>query len=220
MMLALSLALDLAMLVALAFVSPARGFRLAAALLVLGWVVGHLNALIEAVAFNVVGIGTAAAIAGGSFATFVVLAGLAMLIAWRWPGEAAPPVKLRITPLRLIGVVIAYELLYFGAGALVFPWVAHFYADKAMPSFAMVAALQVPRALIFAAAAWPWLRTGPRAAPLLLGLAFAVFGAIAPLLLDNPFMPPEVRLAHGIETGSSNFVFGVIVAWLLRPRRA
>ena len=40
------------------------------------------------------------------------------------------------------------------------------------------------------------------------------------MLPDNPYMPPDVRLAHGIETSSSNFLFGLLVGWLLRAKRA
>lgn len=219
MMFAAYLLLNLAVLILLAWASPARGWRLALALLALGWVVGQANGLIEAVFFSVMDLGKAAGIAGFILVIFAVLAGLAVLIAWRWRGESAPPVRPRYTPLRLLGVVAGYELLYFGAGILVFSFVQHFYADKPLPSFGMVAGMQVARALIFAAAVWPWLRTGPRSAPLMLGIAFAVLGGVAPMLPDNPYMPSDVRLAHGIETSVSNFLFGLLTGWLLRARK-
>lgn len=38
----------------------------------------------------------------------------------------------------------------------------------------------------------------------------------AQLLLPNPFMPEAVAQAHLIETASSNFLFGLLVGWLLR----
>jgi hypothetical protein len=220
MMFAAFLLLEFAALAVAAWVSPARGWRLWVALLVLGWIVGHFNALVEAVAFNVMSLADAAAVAGGFLIVVAILSALAVLVTGKWPGEGAPPVTPCPTPLRLLGVVAGYELLYFGAGMLVFPFVAHFYADKALPSFAFVAGLQVPRALIFVLAAWPWLRTGPRAAPLTLGMVFAVVGAIAPLLPENPFMPADIRFAHGIETASSNFLFGLLVGWLLKPKAA
>ena len=56
---------------------------------------------------------------------------------------------------------------------------------------------------------------------LLVGLAFSGF-MIPDLLLPNPFMPWPVRVAHIVEVGVSNTVFGVIAAWLLLrlpPRR-
>jgi len=39
------------------------------------------------------------------------------------------------------------------------------------------------------------------------------------LLLPNPYMPEPVRMAHLVETASSNFIFGVFVAWVLIARR-
>ncbi len=52
---------------------------------------------------------------------------------------------------------------------------------------------------------------------LAIGLLFAVM--TAPLLLPNPYMPEAVRMAHLRETASSNFIFGMFVAWLLTQHR-
>jgi len=52
---------------------------------------------------------------------------------------------------------------------------------------------------------------------LAIGLLFAVM--TAPLLLPNPYMPEAVRMAHLLETTSSNFVFGTFVVWLLTQHR-
>jgi hypothetical protein len=38
----------------------------------------------------------------------------------------------------------------------------------------------------------------------------------AGLLLPNPYMPYDVRMVHLVETASSNFLFGVLVALLFR----
>ena len=35
------------------------------------------------------------------------------------------------------------------------------------------------------------------------------------LLLPNPLMPEAVRMAHLLETATSNFIFGCLIAWLL-----
>jgi hypothetical protein len=42
----------------------------------------------------------------------------------------------------------------------------------------------------------------------------------APLLLPNPYMPEPVRMAHLVETASSNFVFGALIGFLLTKRDA
>jgi hypothetical protein len=36
------------------------------------------------------------------------------------------------------------------------------------------------------------------------------------LLLPNPLMPAEVRMAHLLETATSNFLFGWLVVLILR----
>jgi hypothetical protein len=51
-----------------------------------------------------------------------------------------------------------------------------------------------------------------------IGLLFAVV-MNAQLLLPNPFMPEAVRMTHLMETASSNFIFGLLVGWLLTQRR-
>ena len=53
---------------------------------------------------------------------------------------------------------------------------------------------------------------------IVVGLLFSV--VTAQLLLPNPLMPYEVRMRHLVETGSSNFLFGCIVVWLLNRKDA
>jgi hypothetical protein len=52
---------------------------------------------------------------------------------------------------------------------------------------------------------------------LAIGLLFAVV-MNARLLLPNPYMPEPVRMAHLVETASSNFIFGLFTGWLLAPK--
>lgn len=123
--------------------------------------------------------------------------------------------------MKLIGVVVAYELLYWSAGTLVFPYIAHFYEARSLPPVYAVAIMQVVRSLIFAAAAYPLLKGGLRAAPLRLALVYGIVGGLAPLLPDNPYMPPDIRFYHAIETTTSNFIFGLVVGFLFgRSRQA
>ena len=205
-------------LVLAAAVSRGGGGTLWLALLVLGWVVSQFNTLLEAVVFSVMPWSHAAIQLAISFAALALLSGLALLVTLKWRGRAAEPTQLNATPVTLGLAILAYELLYWTAGILVWPYVADFYADKHLPSVFEVAALQVPRALLFVAAAWLWLKTRPRWAPLVLGIAYAVMGGIAPMLPDNPYMTLDVRVAHGVETGTSNFIFGLIVGWLIQSR--
>jgi hypothetical protein len=218
MMFALYVLLTLAALVLAGAVSPARGRASWLSLLVLGWTVGQFNTLIEAVVFSVMPLRDALFQLAIAFVAVALLAAIAVFLLGKWRGQGPGAVSAAVTWRIIAGVVLGYELLYWTAGTLVWPFVADFYANKPLPAVALIAALQVPRALIFAAAAWPWLRTGPRHAPWVLGTAFAVIGGIAPMFPENPYMPADVRFAHGIETSVSNFLFGLLVGSLLRAK--
>jgi hypothetical protein len=146
---------------------------------------------------------------------------LAVLLSGRLrEGADAPLEQGRFTPVTLLGVVVAYELLYWTAGLLVFPYVQHFYAGHALPAGYAVAVVQVVRSLIFVGAVYPLLTRGLRASPLVLALIYSIIGGIAPLLPDNPYMPADIRFYHGIEVTVSNFIFGLVVAYLFTRRPA
>ena len=220
MMIGLYLLLNLAVLWLVARAASVSGWRLVAMLFLVGFVVGSANSLIEAVVFHVRGPkegGTAALAAG---IVFAILSPRAVLIAGRWRSGAARFEGGGFTPLTLLAVVAAYELLYWSAGTLVFPYIEHFYATRALPPDYAVAGVQVVRSLIFVGAVYPLLKSGLRAAPLVLALVYSVIGGIAPLLPDNPYMPPDIRFYHGIEVTVSNFIFGLAVGFLFgwRPR--
>lgn len=218
MMFAAYVLLTLAALILAGAMSPARGKTLWLALLALGWGVGQFNTIIEAVAFSVMPAGDAAIHLLIALVAVALLCATAVTATGRWRGGSPEPVRPDLSLRSLAGVVIGYQLLYWVAGMFVWPFVADFYADKSLPSVALVAALQVPRALIFLAASWLWLRTGPRHAPLVLGIVFAVIAGMAPMFPDNPYMAADVRLAHGVETSVSNFLFGLLLGWLVRPK--
>jgi hypothetical protein len=220
MMFGLYVLLTLGALVVAAIASRGGGPKLWLALLVLGWTVSQLNTLLEAVVFSVMPLSDALAQLAVSAVAFALLAAVAVTFSWSWrssgPASARPDASMR----NLVLIALGYEALYWTAGTLVWPFVADFYSDKPLPAVPLVAALQVPRALIFVLAAWLWLRTGPRHAPFVLGIVYSVIGGIAPMFPDNPYMPADVRLAHGIETSVSNFLFGLLVGYLLGPRPA
>lgn len=220
MMIGLYLLLNFIVLFVVARASAARGWRLALMLLVLGFVVGLANNLIEAVVFGVMSLRDAVGASASALPMFALLAVAAAFLAGRWRGvEATDAPMLVFTPLRLLGVVVAYEALYWGAGTLVYPYIADFYATRRIPAFPLVAALQVVRSLIFAAAAYPFLKSGLRGAPWVLAITYGVLAGLAPLLPDNPYMPPEIRFYHAIETSVSNFLFGLVVGLLLTRQR-
>ena len=221
MMFGLYFLLNFALLWMVARASSASGLRLVLMLFLLGFVVGSANNLIEALFFKVLPLRELAAAAVPAAIVFAILAPLAAVLAGRW-NSADRPVSVGggFTPATLLAVVVAYELLYWTAGTLVYPYIANFYATTRWipPAFA-VSAMQVVRSLIFVGAAYPLLKSGLRGAPLVLALVYSVIGGVAPLLPDNPYMPPDIRFYHAVETSLSNFLFGLVVGFLFMPRR-
>ena len=132
---------------------------------------------------------------------------------------------------KLVVIAIVYVILYFTFGYFVawrHPGVAEYYGGVDPGSFVAqmktvlrntpwLVPFQILRAMCWVALALPVIRMlkgkWPETA-LSIGLLFAVV-MNAPLLLPNPYMPESVRMAHLVETASSNLIFGVIIGWLL-----
>ena len=132
---------------------------------------------------------------------------------------------------KLAVIAVVYVILYFTFGYFVawrHPGVAEYYGGIDPGSFVAqmstvlrntpwLVPFQIVRAMCWVALALPVIRMlkgkWPETA-LSIGLLFAVV-MNAPLLLPNPYMPEPVRMAHLVETASSNLIFGVIVGWLL-----
>ncbi|GET22445.1 hypothetical protein [Prolixibacter denitrificans] len=131
--------------------------------------------------------------------------------------------------IALLSVVV-YPFLYQLAGYFIawrVPEVRALYDGlEAQPTFiaqlgsfvfSELHLLQIIRGLVWIAIAIPvmlamkssmWMKA------LMVGLLFALL-MNAQHLLPNALMVPEVRLAHFIETASSNFVWGFVIVWLL-----
>lgn len=135
---------------------------------------------------------------------------------------------------KLAAISVAYVLIYFSFGYFVAwrsPAVHTYYGGIDEGSFIAqmktvlittpwLVPLQLGRAVLWAALAVPIVRmiNGSRwEAALAVGMVFSVL-MNAQLLLPNPFMPDAVRMVHLLETATSNFLFGVLVGWLLAPR--
>ena len=221
MMIGLFLLLNLAVLWVVARASAANGWRLALMLFFLALIVGSANNLIEAVVFGVLSIREALAAAVPMAIVFAFLSPAAVTLSGGWrKTNRAPPQPIGFTPLILVAVVAAYELLYWTAGMLVYPYIADFYASRTLPPPTFVASVQIARSLIFVAVAYPLLKSGLRGAPLVLALVYGLIGGVAPLLPDNPYMPPDIRFYHAIEVGVSNSIFGLVVGYLFNHQRS
>jgi hypothetical protein len=132
-------------------------------------------------------------------------------------------------------IAFVYVILYFTFGYFIAwknPAVPEYYGGTDPGSFfaqmgtvlrdtPWLIPFQIVRAMFWVALALPVIRMlkgqWPETA-VALGSLFAVM--TAPLLLPNPYMPEPVRMAHLVETASSNFIFGVFIGWLLMQRHA
>ena len=144
------------------------------------------------------------------------------ILAGGWPGKLAL-------------IVIAYVFLYFTFGYFVAwrsPAVRAYYGGSDPDSFIahiasllrsepMLFLLQAVRALLWTSIAMPVIKMTKGAtweSALAVALLFAVVNS--QLLIPNPLMPAEVRMAHLLETTTSNFIFGWLVVLILRWRIA
>jgi len=132
---------------------------------------------------------------------------------------------------KLALIAIVYVSLYFTFGYYIawqYPAVREYYAGTDEGEFIanMLVTLrntpwllpfQILRAMLWTAFALPVIRM-MKGSRLETALAVALLFCVVmntQLLLPNPYMPEAVRIAHLIETGSSNFIFGFFVGWLL-----
>jgi hypothetical protein len=119
----------------------------------------------------------------------------------------------------------SYAICYIVAGILVFPYIREFYAQLSVPNPNQIILMQLLlRGPVYIIVCLPIIRMmkgGRWETALMVGLLLSILGGVAPLLIpDNPYMPGHIRLAHGIEIGISNFVFGAIIGYLFGTRRA
>jgi hypothetical protein len=167
-----------------------------------------------------------------------IVSPLAVLIWGKQPRtslpEVASPFSAASWVWRLSAAAVAYVVLYFTFGYFVawrVPEVRQFYGGSESGGFfahmggvlrdtPWVVFIQVGRGMMWTLLALPVVRM-MKGGAIQRGLAVALLFAVvmnAQLLLPNPYMPEVVRMAHLIETASSNFIFGWIAAWVLTPR--
>ncbi len=135
--------------------------------------------------------------------------------------------------LKLVAIAIVYIVLYWGAGYFIAwqnPDLRSFYGSpgaivpfwehtmNTLRTDSGLLPFQALRAMLWTLCAIPVIR-GSKVSTwwtaILVGLLFTV-PQISGLILENPLMPQaSVRLSHMIEGLASNFVFGMIIVWLL-----
>jgi hypothetical protein len=204
----------------------AHGWRLVAAAFLAMFAIRHFNTMDEAVFY--IDLSTAMVVGGMVVAALSSAAAAAVLV-WlmgkgRPVAEAGAPSRPARSAAawlwRLAAGDLAYVILYFAAGLCVIPFTREFYAKFTLPSPGAIVLMQLFRGGIYMGAVLPLARMIPqrRHAALALGLALSLLGGAVPLLPDNPFMPANIRFAHTIEIGVSNFIYGVVLAYLFVPR--
>jgi len=205
------------------------GFKLCANVLIIYFIIGFFNIMIEALIFNVSDRAeTVNSLIGGLFLT-LLYSPLYVYVLGKWESKST---SISFQPRSIfswIWKITITDLLYFVVYMLagltliaVYPELIDFYEDK-VPAFDLIFKTQLFRGLIFAGIALLVLRTTdlpPLKAALLIGAIFSVLGGIAPLIPPNELMPPNIRLAHGFEVGVSNFIYGIIVGYLLKQKIA
>ncbi len=168
---------------------------------------------------------------------------LAVVVLWRVrkPKGALPqfaPMPLKEWIWKLAVIIVAYWVLYHLAGYFIAwqnPDVRAFYNQPGpvLPFFKQMQNLlvvdpwlnpyQALRALVWTACALPIVR-GSRwnawQTALVVGLMFSVPQNIGHILPNSMIPLNSVRISHLLETASSTFVFGLIVTWLLYPKKA
>jgi len=238
--------LGVSFLEALVLVHPirrSRGSRIRLTLVVFLLVFGAttLQTQLETAFFGVLPMRTILRIVGMGAITAAIVAPLAVLLLRDGRRGADSAIEPRVPGLqarewawRLAAIGLGHVILYTVFGYFVAwrsPEVRAFYGgsaeDAGLAGFGLLAIptlapFQFLRGLLWAGLAIPFLR-GMRGrwpeAGLALGLLFAVLSN-AQLLLPNPYMPASVRLVHLVETGSSNFLLGGWIAWILRGARS
>jgi hypothetical protein len=169
--------------------------------------------------------------------TAALFAPLAVLLLGKWRTSSPAPTTsspgrwhASSVATRLAVIVVAFVFLYMFFGYYVAwqsPAVRQYYGGPEQPSFfaalkvnwmrnPWIYALQVFRALLYAACMYPLIRM-LRVARWERALAMALFLSVwtTILLLPNPLMPPDVAYAHFRETLGFSIVFGGIAGWLL-----
>jgi uncharacterized membrane protein (DUF485 family) len=224
---------DLLIVLALGLVavsSRQQGWKLSGTFFVVCFGINQLDTLDEALLFKVgLKAPQALRIMGSGLITSLVFAPLLVLILGCWKkstqeevGPLVPRSAANWVGRMLLGDLL-YVLCYFVAGIIALPFVKDLYAGIKLPGPASILEVEIFRGLVYVAAGLAvvhGIRGKPARAAMVLGLSFPILAGVAPLLLPNPLLPDYVRLAHGFEIGISNFVYGILLGYLLTRKAA
>ena len=205
------------------------GWKLSLVTFLIYFAISHFNTQIEAIIFNVLepSISIKYILSGAVIA--LITSYFLVLINDKWkPDNQTKSKTFNISILswiwRILLADILYLLFYFIAGItlqIIYPEFMDFYQGK-IPSILLIIKTQIfLRGFVFIGIAMLIIMATNLSVArkgILIGSVFAIFGAIAPLLIPDEFMPLNVRVAHGFETSISNFLYGFLLSYLFRER--
>jgi len=203
------------------------GWKLSLVTFLIYFAISHFNTQIEAIIFNVIDPYISIKYMVIEAVIALITSFVLVLINDKWKEDhqtKSATFKRSILSWiwRILLADILYLLFYFIAGItlqLIYPEFMDFYQGK-IPSISLIIKTQIfLRGFVFIGIAMliisaTNLSVARRA--ILIGSAFAILGAIAPLIMPNELMPLNVRIAHGFETSISNFLYGFLLSYLFR----
>jgi len=191
------------------------------------FLIGHFNILVEALIFDVTNRAETIRELVRGLLVSMAFSPLYVLLT----GEPKPVASTEFVgrsftgwAWRILAGDVIYLIFYLAAGMIlttVYPAIMQFYEGKIPPIPVILETQLFLRAFVFIGVALLVLRTidvsiWPRA--ICVGLIFAILGGLAPLLAPNALMPGYVRLGHAFEVTISNFLFGIVLSFLLRQK--
>jgi|YelNatPaOPRAMG01_1025707.scaffolds.fasta_scaffold28739_4 hypothetical protein len=157
----------------------------------------------------------------------VLFSFLSVLISGKWKKSAVNEnVKIfEIQSVEMIIKVITLGIIYyfiytlFGKFVMV-PIAGHYaftsyYGELRLPQWFLF--FQIGRGMVWVLIALPilsMLKGNKLEKAIVIGLSFAILMGFN-LLIPLPFMPEKIRIAHFVEVSTSNFIFGVIVVYVM-----
>lgn len=184
-----------------------------------------LNTMIEARIFSTL-------VEPGAFVGMCVFYALPCMALALATAAAFPAGRVRGAPLprrspgawtvRLVLAWLAFPAIYLLFGAMVAPVVLPAYQQQAaglvLPPMTVILRTQLLRSLLYLVSALPiclawsgsWRQFATR-----FGWAFWVLTGLYGLI-TGVWMPAALRVAHSLEIGADSFVYGFVLAWLMR----
>lgn len=207
--------------------SNSSGWKLALLIFSIFFIIGNFNILIEAYIFNVTDQNQTIIIIAKGLILALISSPIMVYLFGKWQQQDSNS-KLSFKPRsalqwtwRIVLANLLYLFFYLLAGFVlytVYPKLMDFYGDK-VPPFSLMINTQFFRAFLFIGIAFLINRTIQASLfyqALLIGAVFSIFGGIAPLIMPgDELMPGYIRLGHAFEVGISNFLYGIILTYLI-----